>query len=230
MVEPYIGEISMVGFGFAPYGWALCNGQLLSITQNNALYALLGTTFGGDGRTTFGLPNLQGRLPVHVGQGPGLSLYEWGETAGTETNLITMSNLSNHTHSDAPGQQVHATMGASTTLPALTASGQMAATAGAGTTNTPSATMVLAQESVAVTTGTKAVNAYGVADAVTKFPVTVTSNYGSSQTEPLAGNVTISVPTITLGPTGGNIPVKNIQPVLAVYFVIALEGTFPTRG
>ena len=73
MSEPFLGEIRMVGFNFAPRGWALCNGQILSIAQNTALFSLLGTTYGGNGQTTFALPNLMGRAPIHQGQGPGLS-------------------------------------------------------------------------------------------------------------------------------------------------------------
>src|SRR6202789_3499766 len=85
MGSPYIGELRLFGRNFAPLNWALCNGQLLSISENPALYQLLGTTYGGDGVTTFGLPNLQGRFPVHQGQGSGLQNYILGQTAGSET-------------------------------------------------------------------------------------------------------------------------------------------------
>jgi microcystin-dependent protein len=97
-VEPYIGQISMAGFNFAPRGWALCNGQLLSIAQNTALFSLLGTTFGGDGRVTFGLPDLRGRVPVHQGQGPGLTTRVMGETAGQETVTLINSEMPMHNH------------------------------------------------------------------------------------------------------------------------------------
>ena len=80
MSEPFIGELRMFGFNFPPRGWALCNGQTLSITQNQALFALIGTTYGGDGRTTFALPNLQGSTPIHMGQGPGLSPRTLGQS------------------------------------------------------------------------------------------------------------------------------------------------------
>jgi microcystin-dependent protein len=83
-IEPFIGEIMMVGFGFAPRGWALCDGQMLPIAQNTALFSLLGTTYGGDGRTTFALPDLRGRVPVHVGSGPGLTTKTWGQRGGLE--------------------------------------------------------------------------------------------------------------------------------------------------
>ena len=85
MADPFLGEIRMVGWNFAANGWALCNGQLMSISQNNALFALLGTTYGGDGINTFALPNLQSRVPIHQGTGPGLSPYTIGQAAGNES-------------------------------------------------------------------------------------------------------------------------------------------------
>lgn len=88
----------MVGFSFAPQGWAYCNGQLMPISQNAALFSLLGTTYGGDGVTTFGLPNLQGRVPVHQGQSPGTSNYAMGQMSGTETVTLTQNQLPMHSH------------------------------------------------------------------------------------------------------------------------------------
>ena len=84
--DPFLGEIMMVGFNFAPRGWATCDGQLLPIAQNSALFSLLGTTYGGDGRTTFGLPDLRGRVPVHPGSGPGLTPRTLGQRGGVETH------------------------------------------------------------------------------------------------------------------------------------------------
>jgi microcystin-dependent protein len=98
MADPFIGEIRIMGFTFAPRGWAFCNGQLMSIAQNTAVFSLLGTNFGGDGRTTFGLPNLQGSLPVDVGQGPGLSYYDVGQTSGSETITLISNETPTHTH------------------------------------------------------------------------------------------------------------------------------------
>ncbi|SPE55244.1 Tail Collar domain protein [Verrucomicrobia bacterium] len=98
MSDPFVGEIRMVGFNFAPTGWALCNGQLMSISANAALFSLLGTTYGGDGVSTFGLPNLQGRVPVHQGtNGFGYS-YVMGQMGGTETETLNISNLPPHNH------------------------------------------------------------------------------------------------------------------------------------
>lgn len=98
MSEPYLGQIISVGFNFAPRGWAMCNGQLLPISQNDALFALLGTTYGGDGITTFGLPNLQSRIAIHQGQGPGLQNYVLGQASGTETVTLTTNQMPAHTH------------------------------------------------------------------------------------------------------------------------------------
>jgi microcystin-dependent protein len=97
-MEPFLGMISIFGFNFAPRGWAFCQGQLLPIAQNTALFALLGTIYGGDGRTTFALPDLRGRVPIGMGTGPGLSLRQIGQRLGTETNTLTTSNLPSHTH------------------------------------------------------------------------------------------------------------------------------------
>jgi microcystin-dependent protein len=96
--EPFLGQLVLVPYNFAPKGWALCNGQLLSISQNTALFALLGTTYGGDGMTTFALPDLRGRVPVSSGQGPGLSNYDLGEQGGSETHTLTINELPAHTH------------------------------------------------------------------------------------------------------------------------------------
>jgi microcystin-dependent protein len=98
MSEPFIGEIRMVSFTFAPRGWAFCNGQLLSIAENTALFSLLGTTYGGNGQTTFGLPDLRGRSPVGPGQGPGLSNITQGEMSGTEKVTLLSSQMPAHTH------------------------------------------------------------------------------------------------------------------------------------
>jgi microcystin-dependent protein len=98
MAEPFIGQIILVGFNFAPRGYAFCQGQLLSIAQNTALFSLLGTTYGGDGQTTFALPDLRGRAAVGMGQGPGLSLYDIGERSGTESVTLLSSQMPQHTH------------------------------------------------------------------------------------------------------------------------------------
>lgn len=98
MSDPFIGEITIVGFNFAPRSWAFCDGQILPINQHQALFSLLGTTYGGDGRTTFALPDLRGRVPVHPGTGPGLSTRRWGERAGVEDVTLNGAQIPSHTH------------------------------------------------------------------------------------------------------------------------------------
>jgi microcystin-dependent protein len=93
MAEPFLSEIRIMSFNYPPRGWALCNGQLLAISQNQALFSLLGTTFGGDGRVTFALPNLQGRTPIHVGSG-----HILGERGGEQAHTLSMAELTAHTH------------------------------------------------------------------------------------------------------------------------------------
>lgn len=113
MSEPFVGEIRMFAGNFAPRGWAFCDGQLLSVSENDALYSLFGTIYGGDGRTTFGLPDLRGRIPLHQGTGPGLSHRRLGSMGGAEQVTVTINQLASHSHgfrgstasaaADAPG-------------------------------------------------------------------------------------------------------------------------------
>lgn len=99
MADPFVAEIRIFPFNFAPRGWAWCDGQLLPLSQNTALFSLLGTTYGGNGKSNFALPDLQGRAPMHPGQGPGLSLHDLGETGGSETVSLLESEIPAHTHS-----------------------------------------------------------------------------------------------------------------------------------
>ena len=98
MAQPYVGEIRMFAGNFAPAGWMFCDGQLLPISENETLFQLIGTTYGGDGESTFALPNLQSRLPVHMGTGPGLSNYQLAQSGGTESVTLTINQIPNHTH------------------------------------------------------------------------------------------------------------------------------------
>lgn len=98
MADPFVAEIRIFPFNFAPRGWAWCDGQLMPLSQNTALFSLLGTTYGGDGKSTFALPDLQGRAPMHPGQGPGLSLHDLGETGGAETVTLLESETPAHSH------------------------------------------------------------------------------------------------------------------------------------
>ncbi|MDT7713546.1 MAG: hypothetical protein QOG46_2376 [Pseudonocardiales bacterium] len=98
MADPFVAEIRIFPFNFAPKGWAWCDGQLLPLSQNTALFSLLGTTYGGNGKSNFALPDLQGSSPMHPGQGPGLSLHDLGETGGTDTVTLLESEMPAHTH------------------------------------------------------------------------------------------------------------------------------------
>jgi microcystin-dependent protein len=98
MADPFVAEIRIFPFNFAPRGWAWCDGQLLPLSQNTALFSLLGTTYGGNGKSNFALPDLQGRAPMHPGQGPGLSLHDLGETGGSETVSLLESEIPSHSH------------------------------------------------------------------------------------------------------------------------------------
>jgi microcystin-dependent protein len=98
MTSPFVAEVRIFPFNFPPTGWAFCDGQLMPISQNTALFSLLGTTYGGDGKSTFAIPNMQGNAPMHPGQGPGLSLHDLGETGGSDTVSLLESEIPAHTH------------------------------------------------------------------------------------------------------------------------------------
>ena len=192
MAEQFLSTILIWPPNFAPSGWALCAGQLMSISQNTALFSLLGTTYGGDGKITFGLPDLRGRIPIGVGQGPGLSPYNLGQTGGSENVMLTAATLAPHTHP--------ATSNLSAQAPGVTT---------AGTTNEPGPSVALAAPTEA---GHK--------------PVKIYSN--ATPTQHLApGTVTGS---ISVASAGGGQPHENRQPFLALNYIIALEGIFPTRA
>jgi len=187
VAQPYLGQIIMFAGNFAPNGWALCNGQLLSIAQNSALFAILGTTYGGDGITTFALPNLQGRVPEHWGTGPGLPTVTIGESAGSNDVSILTANLPQHAHSIA--------------TPCSDA---------AGTANTP-------------------VNNYPAVDAVTAT-FTPPSTHGTITVNSFAPASNQTMAPYISGMAGSGIPISVQQPYLAVTFIIALQGIFPSRG
>lgn len=107
MSEPFVGEIRMFAGNFAPRGWAFCDGQLLAVSQNDALFSLLGTIYGGDGRTTFGLPDMRGRIPIHAGFGPGLSERRLGVKGGAEKVTLTVNQLPSHSHATSENATSH---------------------------------------------------------------------------------------------------------------------------
>ncbi len=170
MAEPFLAEIRMTSFAFAPKGWALCNGQLLPINQNQALFALLGTTYGGNGTTTFALPNLTGRTPFHMGQS--LTL---GQAAGEEAVVLTTAQMPAHTH----------------TVPAVSSRGRENAPAG----------------------------------GLWSMPATEAPAIYSDK----APNVAMGA-SAALAAAGQSVGHQNRPPYLAVYFVIALQGIFPSQN
>jgi len=205
----------MVGFNFAPVGWALCNGQTLGISQYNALFALLGTTYGGNGTSTFQLPDLQGRVPLHAGAGAGLPVYVQGEKAGSQSITLTQQQMPLHTH-----------------IATFTPSG------GGGT---PAVTVTVKASGTAATTSSPNGN-YLTGNALSTDGNNVASNNFVSGAQlptdlaPIAGvSATISGVaggggTVTNAVTGSSLPVTIQPPYLAVYFIIALTGIFPSRS
>lgn len=171
MSDPFIGEVRMFAGNFAPVGWAFCDGSLQAISQNDALFALIGTTYGGDGQTTFALPDLRGRIPLHQGQGSGLSPQVIGQLAGSETVTLTAGQMPAHSHA----------LRGSSTAAAVTAPG------GA----------VLAATSAA--------------------------SYGP-------GPATQAMAASAIPAQGGSQPHENMAPSLALNYIIALFGIFPSRN
>jgi microcystin-dependent protein len=142
-MEPYIGEIRLFAGNFAPNGWAFCNGQLLPISRYTAVFSLLGTNYGGDGRTTFALPNLQGRTPIHQGTGPGLTPRSLGEMGGSETVSLNSQQLPPHTHA-ARGSTVPTGPAPAGTIWSGLGGRDAPKYYGSGTPNTPMATTLIA--------------------------------------------------------------------------------------
>ncbi|MGE6434667.1 phage tail protein [Shewanella baltica] len=172
MSDPFIGQISMFAGNFAPRGWAFCNGQLLSVSQNSALFAILGTTYGGNGQTTFALPNLQGRVPVHQGQSPGMSQYNLGQTGGTENVTLTANELPAHVHSVA-----------------LNGTGNTSVALGASSANGNTAIPGPATVPAKVVSGLTALNAFSTtAPDTTLSPATATTTVNVNGNTGIAGN------------------------------------------
>lgn len=181
MSSPFIAEIRIFAGNFPIRNWAFCNGQLISIAQNTALFSLLGTTFGGNGQTTFALPDLRGRTPVSPGQGPGLANYLLGEAAGAPTVALLGNQVPAHTHTPACFST------APNPAPLLSPAGNVWAIAGARRTTT---------------------NLY----ATTSTPVAMNAQ------------------AVNPNNPGGAQPHNNLQPFLALNFIIALQGIFPSRN
>lgn len=180
-MEGMIGEVRIFAGTFAPRTWAFCEGQLLAIAQNTALFSILGTTYGGDGRTTFGLPDLRGRFPISPGTGPGLSNVVLGQRAGGENVTMTQATMPNHSH-------------------------PMNVNSGAGTTNEPTGNYP-ASNNVQVERG-------GTVYDVNSFAASPNASMGAG----------------AVGNTGGSIPMNIRNPYLGSYYIICLQGVYPSRN
>lgn len=202
MSEPFLGQIILVPYNFAPRGWAFCNGQLLPISQNTALFSLLGTTYGGNGQTTFALPDLRGRVPISSGQGLGLQNYVLGEVGGSEAVTLTTSQLPSHTH-QLPAH-THQAPAHTHQVTALTDS----ASTGIPTDNLPAA-------------AARGTNLYAPpsANTTTMAPTMIQSG----------GDLDTSSAAPQVQSTGGSQPFDNRVPFLTLNYCIALQGIFPTR-
>ena len=179
-MEEYLAIIKIFGGSFAPRGWAMCQGQILSIAQNTALFSIIGTTYGGNGQTTFALPDLRGRAPIGWGQGPGLSAYNIGQVSGTETVSILLNNMPAHNHA----------IGGTVQLPVNDSNAD-------------------ADGPIGAYLGTPSTAIY------------------SSTTNGVAANLNTNLTTAVVG---GSNPVGILQPVLAISYIICMEGIFPSRN
>jgi microcystin-dependent protein len=147
-MDPFVAEIRIFPFDFAPKGWAFCDGQILPLSQNTALFSLLGTTYGGDGKSNFALPDLQGNAPMHPGQGPGLSLHDLGETGGSDTVSLLEAEIPSHSHTmvslPAPGNR---------TAPAGNALARVSGTTGPYLAASPAPALVAMSDSAVAPAG-----------------------------------------------------------------------------
>jgi microcystin-dependent protein len=207
--DGYLGSIEIWAMNWAPVGFAVCNGQLLPISQYNAMFALLGTYFGGNGQTNFGLPDLCGRVPIGFGQSqqpvnPPLTNHAFAEKGGTEANTLTLSQMPSHNHT------------AVMTAPTYTA----AISGGAVTPKAKTGPGTLVTSPAGAVSGTSTTNLYSTTSNASMLPADVT--------------LTIAVTnaqngTVTVGPNGSNYPVNNMMPYLAINYIIQMEGIFPSR-
>ncbi|MFY7671342.1 phage tail protein [Tenacibaculum sp. MEBiC06402] len=184
----------MFAGNFAPRGWAFCDGQLLPISQYSALFSILGTTYGGDGRTTFALPDFRSRTPIHEGTGPGLPTYRLGQKVGSYYNILTVAQLPSHTHVLIPGATGN----------------NLQLSTDNGTREIPQAGDVPSVANFPGSLGAQRVKAYGP-------PVNTVNG------QALGGSFTV-------GNTGGSQQVNNMQPSIAINYIICMQGLFPSRS
>jgi len=199
-VDQFIGQIAWVPWGFAPRGWTECDGQIMSIAQNTALFSLLGTTYGGNGVTTFALPDLRGRVSIHVGQGPGLSGYDLGQVGGTEYHTLTVNQMPAHNHTMA--SHTHS-------IPPL-ALGLMGSS---GKADSPGPIGKV----LATSLGGDLYGNGPVDGALGPSGNTTASTTGASD-------------VTSTGIAGSSQPFNNVQPYNTLRCIIALEGVYPSRN
>lgn len=213
MSEPFVGEILIVGFNFAPRNFAQCNGQQMAISQNAALFSLLGTFYGGNGQTTFALPNLQGRTPIHQGSLAGGSSYVIGEAAGTETVTLLTTQMPAHTHIATTNvtSQITTQPTAATAINAFTQPTTRQTSPSGGT-------LTGGQDS-----GGNPVNIYATGG-------TAATLANTAATTTLTGGAITSAATTTNSVAGNSMPVPILSPYLVLNYVIALYGIFPPRN
>jgi microcystin-dependent protein len=196
-MDTYLAQLLLFAGNFEIRGFSYCMGQILSISQNTALFSLLGTTYGGNGQTTFALPDLRGRTPIGFGQGPGLQSYALGQIGGTETTTLTIANMPTHNHS--------ADASTLTILPS--------ASTAAATTNIPASTLVPAKLPVlGGGPSATAINGYAPKD-----------NSATLASSDVSGGITV-------GMQGGSQPFASRDPYLAMTYIIAVQGIFPSRN
>ncbi len=205
MAEPFLSEIRIMSFNFPPKGWAFCNGQLLPINQNQALFSLLGTTYGGNGQTTFALPDLRGRTPIHTGSG-----HTLGERAGAEAHTLSIPELPTHTH------QVFADTGGT----ALTPGGNRLGNAGSDVYVPPSLVSPLPE---AVVEADEVVLTWH--EGVSRF-YAAPDGGGAG----FAAAALVAMNTSAISTVGGSQSHPNMQPFLTLSFCIALQGIFPSQN
>ncbi len=209
--EPFIGEMNYVAFNYAPRDWAKCDGQLLQISQNQALFALLGNAYGGDGRTTFGLPDMRGRVPIHQGRGPGLSDFTMGSMGGQALTALSIDQMPQHTHQ-------------------ATANSTSISVVAPGATATSTLKAVNSDADQKNAQGNSLANAKGLGQAYSTSAPNVDMNAGSIVTTLGDVNVTTTTDTtVSVGATGASNQFSIMQPYTTVNCIIALEGIFPPR-
>ena len=201
-MDTFIGQIIMFAGNFAPRDWAFCDGELLPISQNQSLYSILGTTYGGDGRTTFGLPDFRGRVPIGKGQGNGLTSRRMGEQIGIEDITLSTAQMPIHSHA------------AKTTISGSSVTAKLKASSEVGTTNVPLNNYLAKPNNI----GLQSINMYD-----SRADIEMAS-------EAIEIDLSAVTANTTTDDTGGNSAHNNIQPSLVMNYIICVNGVYPSRS